>query len=62
MWHFSGLIEIIKTDAKPFVDTYNIVNALLCMDDIGIVIFYGRDDQVCWTSYTITQRYGNKGA
>lgn len=51
MWHTNGSTKIVTTNAKPFVVTSNTVNAILYMDDMGLMTFYGHDNEGCCTSY-----------
>lgn len=45
MWHLDSSIEIIKVDVKSFMTTFNAIDALLYIDNIGMVTFYGRNDE-----------------
>lgn len=55
MWHNDNLTEVVKADAKCFVVTSNVANALLYRDDMDPMTFYGHDDEGFHTSYTMKQ-------
>lgn len=55
IWHNVGLAKVVKANVKPFVVTFNTADALLYIDDMGLMTFYGWDDEVHCTSYAMTQ-------
>lgn len=55
IWHNDDSAEVVKEDAKPFIVTSNMVDALLYTEYMGPMTFYNRDEEGCRTSYAITQ-------
>lgn len=56
MWHLDGLMEVVKVDAKLFVVTSNVINVLLYIEDMGLVTFFGHNNEGHYTNCAMTQR------
>lgn len=54
IWHEDGSIEVVKANAKPFIITFNVTDALLYIKNIGLVIFLGHDNESRQTNYVMT--------